>query len=117
VLHKIILLLVMSIYIPDLYVHDEKISKTHGNLLMNIYKRTVTLIGTNIAIRSSLSVTLDDHVVHDHAKMHHLPHLILRTCKRRAPNNSNSRLEHTNCPLDIHPATLLVLNKVRLGMT
>jgi hypothetical protein len=111
VLHKIILLLVMSIYIPDLYVHDEKISKTHGNLLMNIYKRTVTLIGTNIAIRSSLSVTLDDQV--HHASNASPP----RPSKSRVPNNSKSRLNHIKYPLDILPTNLLIVftNITHLG--
>jgi hypothetical protein len=61
---------------------------------------------------SSLAVTLDDHVVLDHTHMYHLPHLVFRPCKSRAPNNSKSRLKHTKYPLDILPATLLELSKV-----
>jgi hypothetical protein len=80
-------------------------------MVIKIRKSTLTLIGTNMAIRSSLAVTLDDQV--HHASNASPP----RPSKSRVPNNSKSRLNHIKYPLDILPTNLLIVftNITHLG--
>jgi hypothetical protein len=112
ILYEIILQLLMSIRVTNFYMHTHEINEIHGHLVIDIRKKALTLIETNIAICLSLAVTLDDYVVHDHTIIHHLPHLILTPGKSRVPNNSKSRLEHTNYMLGILLAPLPTVCKV-----
>ena len=56
-------------------------------------------------------LALNEHVVQDDTASHDLSHLSFRPGLSGVPNNSESRLEHTKCPLDILPANLLKLRK------
>jgi hypothetical protein len=77
-LNEIILKLLVNITVTDLCVHGEEISKICRELMINLRKRALTLIGTNMCSDMILAVILDDHVVHDHTSLHHLPHLVVR---------------------------------------
>jgi hypothetical protein len=74
--------------IMDLCMSSEEISTLCRYLVINLRKRTLTLLGTNMS-GLTLAVILDDHVMHDHTSLHHLPHLIMRPAKSRISNNSN----------------------------
>jgi hypothetical protein len=110
-LYEIKLQLSMNSGVTNFYVHSEKIDKICRHLMINLCKRILTLLATNMP-GSSLVVILDDHVMHDHTSLHHLPHLIVRPGKSRIPNNRKLSLKHTKCPLDIVLAALLTLRKV-----
>jgi hypothetical protein len=43
--------------------------------------------------------TLNNHVVHDHTTVHHLPYLRFRLNKSWVPDNDKTCLKHTKCPL------------------
>jgi hypothetical protein len=60
-------------------------NKIHGHLMINMGKRTLTLIGTHTN-HLTLAVTLNDGGVHDHTIIHHLPHLILRAVNQTIAN-------------------------------
>jgi hypothetical protein len=49
-------------------------------------------------------------MVHDHTRMHHLPHLVLRPGKSKVPNNSKLRLKQTKRLLGIPLASLSALS-------
>jgi hypothetical protein len=115
-LYEIKLQLSMNNGVTDFYMHSEKISKLCRHRMINLRKRILTLVATNMP-GSSLAVILDDHVMHDHTRMHHLPHLIMRPGKSRIPNSRKLSLKHTKCPLDILPAALLTLNKMAILLT
>jgi hypothetical protein len=61
-----------------------------------------------------LPLILNDHILHDYTCIHSIPHLIFRPDKCRELDNSESSPEHTNCTLDILPASLLTLRKPRI---
>jgi hypothetical protein len=67
----------MSICISEYYVHDEKIGKICKHIVINSGKRTLKIIRI-IIVGRMLVLTLDDHVVHANASIHHLPRLLLR---------------------------------------
>jgi hypothetical protein len=102
--------------VTDFYMHSKEIKKLCSHLMINLHNMTLTHVWTNMP-GSSLAVIIDDHVMHDHKSLHHLPHLILRPGKTRIPNNSKLILKHTKCPLDILPAALLILIKVAILYT
>ena len=77
-LNEISLKLIMNIAIMELCVHGEEICKICRQLMINLRKRVLTLIGTNMSPHLILAVILDDHVVYDHTSLHHLPHLVVR---------------------------------------
>jgi hypothetical protein len=55
----------LSVNIMDFCMHSEKISKICRHLMINLHKRTLTLVGA-IMPGLSLAVILDDYVMHDH---------------------------------------------------
>jgi hypothetical protein len=76
-LDEITLQLSVNSDITNFCMPSEEISKLCRYLVINLHKRILTLVGTNMP-GSSLAVILDDHVMHDHISLHHLPHLIMR---------------------------------------
>jgi hypothetical protein len=77
-LNEISLKLIMNIAVTDLYMHGEEISEICRQLVINLHKRALTLIGTNMCPGMIPAAILDDHVVHDHTRLHHVPHLVVR---------------------------------------
>jgi hypothetical protein len=71
-LYEFILQLSMNIDVTDFYMHGEKIIKLCRHLVINLRKRFLPLVRTNM-LGLSLAVILNDHVVHDHTSLHHLP--------------------------------------------
>jgi hypothetical protein len=59
-----------------------------------------------------LTLTLYNHVVHDHTSSHYLSHLLGAPCSSRVPNDSPSRLKQTKSSLHILLSTLLCLGKL-----
>jgi hypothetical protein len=60
-LNEIILKFLVNIAITDLCVHGEEISKIYRHLMINLHKRALTLIGTNMSPDMILVVILDAH--------------------------------------------------------
>ena len=81
--------------------------------MINLGKGTLPVVWFSVKHWLFL-LALNDHVVEDDTAGHDLPHLIFRPGLSGVPDNSNSKLEHTKCPLDILPASLLQLGKVGL---
>jgi hypothetical protein len=72
-LHQIILQLAMGICISDFLTHGKKGSKCGGHLVINSRKRTLSVIRFRV-IHRMLPLTLNNHVMHDDAYIHGLPH-------------------------------------------
>jgi hypothetical protein len=93
-------------------MHSEEMRKVFRYLMLNLRKRTLKLVRTNMP-HLSLAVILDDNVMHDHTSLHHLPHLIMRLRQSRIPNNSKLNLKHTKCPLNVLSVALLMLDTLQ----
>jgi hypothetical protein len=85
-------------------MHGEEGSKSRRQLVIYLRKRTMSVPWFNVMNRM-VPLTLDDHVMQDHASSHHICHLIFRPSKSWVPNNNKSSLEHTKCSLDVLPAS------------
>jgi hypothetical protein len=112
-LYDIKLQLSVNSGVTDFCMHSEESNKLCRHLMVNLHKRTLPLVETNMP-GLSLAVILDDHVMHDHTSLNHLPYLIVRPRKSRIPNNSKLSLKHIKCSLDILPTALLTLSKVAI---
>jgi hypothetical protein len=65
-LNGIMLKLIVNTGVMDLCVHGEEINTIRMHLVINLCKRALALIGTNMCPGLILAVILVDHVVHDH---------------------------------------------------
>jgi hypothetical protein len=102
----------MFLGVADFHMPDEESRKFSGHLIIKLCKRTYVVICMIIIWFSPL--TVNNHVVHDHTTVHHLPHLRFRPSKNWIPDNSKTRMKHTNAAAGVGGGPLTRVNSTNV---